>query len=92
MPRRKSKTRPKYRQHKARHSRDHPSWRPLFRPHGSPLFDPGSIRSDRSGEWLFDNRWRQLTFRFCAMDQRTLAYVSLENGSRTCNPMDSAVH
>lgn len=30
-------------------------------------------------EWLFDNRWHQLTFRFCATDpdQRTLVYVSL---------------
>ena len=30
-------------------------------------------------EWLFDNRWHKLAFRFCATDpdQRTLVYVSL---------------
>jgi len=30
-------------------------------------------------EWLFDNRWHKLTFRFCATDpdERTLIYVSL---------------
>ncbi len=30
-------------------------------------------------EWLFDNQWHQLRFRFCATDpaQRTLVYVSL---------------
>lgn len=30
-------------------------------------------------EWLFDNRWHKLTFRFCATDpdERTLVYVSL---------------